>query len=60
MSRQEIDYHRTRASRELNLGLTSASMPAARAHLRLSSLHLERLRALEGYVSSDPPPFILA
>lgn len=60
MSRQEIDYHRTRASRELNLGLTSNSMPAARAHLRLSSLHLERLRALKGYVSADPPPLILA
>lgn len=59
MTREEIEYHRTRARRELNLGLTSSSIPAARAHLRLSSLHLERLRALEGYVCAEPP-FILA
>ncbi len=56
----DIDYHRARASRELNLGLTSRSMAAARVHLRLSWLHLERARALQGAGVSEPPPFILA
>jgi hypothetical protein len=56
----DIEYHRARASRELNLGLTSPSMAAARAHLRLSWLHLERARSLQGGAVAEPPPFILA
>ena len=58
----DINYHRQRASRELNQGLASSSIPAARAHLRLSSLHFQRLRELEGGTvasPSDRPPFIL-
>jgi len=58
----DIDYHRQRASRELNQGLASSSIPAARAHLRLSSLHFQRLRELEGgpeTTVSERPPFIL-
>ena len=35
-------YHDERAKRELHLGLTALSMPVARAHLRLSSLHMQR------------------
>ncbi len=63
MSNGLIDYHRERASQELNLGLTTTCMAAARAHLRLSSLHMERVRMLQGDVRSgglDRPPFILA
>jgi hypothetical protein len=55
----QIEYHRARADHELNLGLTTACMAAARSHLKLSWLHLERLRALEGR-GSVRPPFILA
>ena len=55
----QIEYHRARAGHELNLGLTSACMAAARSHLKLSWLHTERLRALEGG-GSGRPPFILA
>jgi len=56
----DIAYHRDRASRELNLGLASGSLPVARAHLRLSSLHLQRLRDLEGQPPhGDRPPFVL-
>jgi hypothetical protein len=56
----DIAYHRDRASRELNLGLASRSLPAARAHLRLSSLHFQKLRDLEGQPQQvSRPPFVL-
>lgn len=56
----DIDYHRSRASRELNLGLASGSLPAARAHLRLSSLHYQKVRDLEGQPpQAERPPFVL-
>ena len=42
------DYHRTRAMQELDLGLTASQPQAARAHLTLSSLHLQRLRQIDG------------
>jgi hypothetical protein len=48
MEKEHIDYHSTRATRELDLGLIAKSLPAARAHLRLASLHMERLRELTG------------
>ncbi|WP_185829166.1 hypothetical protein [Sphingomonas ginkgonis] len=51
---QDIDYHRQRARRELDLGLTAPSLKAARAHLRLAALHFEQLRSLSG-VSSERP-----
>ncbi len=59
MSGKEAEYHRHRASDELNLGLSSSSLAAARSHLRLSSLHLQRLRELEASSASERPPFIL-
>lgn len=52
----QIFYHSTRALRELGLGLLAKSMPAARAHLRLSSLHLDRLRELKGEDQPVPAP----
>jgi len=56
----DIAYHRDRASRELNIGLSSGSLPAARAHLRLSSLHFQRVRDLEGQQpQAERPPFVL-
>jgi hypothetical protein len=42
------DYHRRRAMRELDLGLSAKLPQVARAHLALSSLHLERLRQVSG------------
>nr|WP_294169030.1 hypothetical protein [uncultured Sphingomonas sp.] len=59
MNNDDIEYHRARASYELNLGLTSNSMAAARSHLKLSSLHMERLRLLAGN-NSERPPFTVA
>ena len=47
MEKDELAYHRARATHELNLGLTSNCLAAARSHLKLSSLHLERVRELE-------------
>ena len=56
----DIAYHRDRATRELNIGLSSASLTAARAHLKLSSLHFQRLRDLEGQgAPQERPPFVL-
>jgi hypothetical protein len=58
--KDDIAYHRARASHELNLGLTSASIAAARSHLKLSSLHMERLRQLAGDDALAEPPFFVA
>ena len=56
----DITYHRSRASRELNLGLASGSLPAARAHLKLSSLHFQRVRELETQPTCfERPPFVM-
>jgi hypothetical protein len=52
----DIDYHSKRAVSELDRGLISQSMEAARAHLRLSSLHFERARELSGRLYSSTPP----
>jgi hypothetical protein len=49
-----LDYHRRRAMRELDLGLMAASPNVARAHLTLSSLHLERLRQAGGEQGKAP------
>jgi hypothetical protein len=58
--KDDIEYHRARASHELDLGLTSKSMAAARSHLKLSSLHMERLRQLAGHDALAQPPFFVA
>ena len=55
-----IIYHAQRATRELDLGLIAGSLPAARAHLKLSSLHFERVRQLQGRgAPTRRPPCIL-
>ena len=41
-----IEYHTHRATREMDLGLTSERMSASRAHLGLAALHFERVRQL--------------
>ena len=53
---QDIDYHSKRAISELDRGLNSQSIAAARAHLRLSSLHFERARELSGTRGRSRPP----
>ncbi|WP_324749144.1 hypothetical protein SH591_10890 [Sphingomonas sp. LY54] len=52
----DIEYHSKRAISELDRGLISQSMEAARAHLQLSSLHFERARELSGTHCSSRPP----
>jgi hypothetical protein len=47
-------YHRDRALQELDLGLTAACPMAARSHMELSSLHLQRARDL-GVTMPKPP-----
>ncbi len=42
----QIEYHCDRAVAERALARDAASAPAARAHLTLSELHLERMRSL--------------
>lgn len=46
----EADYHSKRALCELDLGLTAKAIAAGRAHLKLASLHMARVREL----SSQP------
>lgn len=64
MMMSDIQYHRQRASHELNLGLASSHLSAARAHLGLSTLHHQRARELEdsepqSESSAARPPFVL-
>lgn len=60
---KELDYHRARAARELNLGLASSAIRVARAHLQLSSLHFQRVKELERIstrvIERAEPPFVL-
>lgn len=42
----EIRFHSQRAIAELDLARAAASPEAARLHLSLSSLHLDKIRAL--------------
>lgn len=49
-----LNYHSLRAARELDLGLTAASIAAARAHLQLASMHMQKARELN--TSTVPPP----
>jgi len=42
----EVKFHSDRAMAEIELASRSVDPSAAEAHLRLSSLHLDRVRAL--------------
>jgi hypothetical protein len=42
----EVKFHSDRAMAEIDMASRSLDRSAAEAHLRLSSLHLERVRAL--------------
>ena len=57
---EHIKYHEDRAARELSLGLTAQCIAAARAHLQLSSMHREQVRALGADVRMAKPPLIMA
>ena len=46
MSGDEIKYHSDRAMVELDLAVRAEHSQAAKAHLALSALHLERMRKL--------------
>lgn len=54
-----LEYHEARAARELSLGLTAKCIPAARAHLQLSSMHRERSRELSGGSRTSKPPLVM-
>ena len=60
---EDLDYHRQRANRELNMGLACGSIRVARAHLQLSSLHFQKMRELERRTQAargiEPPLFVL-
>ena len=43
-----LKYHSSRATQELDMGLTSDSLSASRSHLGLATLHFERVRQLAG------------
>jgi hypothetical protein len=46
MAADEIKYHGDRAMAEIELAVRAVSPQAARSHLSLCALHLERLRRL--------------
>lgn len=41
---EALSYHRDRARAELDMAYRAATQAAAEAHLRLSSLHMQRLK----------------
>ena len=53
----DATYHRERALKELSAGLVAGCSSAARAHLQLSTLHMQRARELGATLPG--PPFIL-
>jgi hypothetical protein len=42
----DLEYHRERAARELDIGLVAETMTVARAHLKLAALHMSRVEEL--------------
>jgi hypothetical protein len=44
LAERDREYHRKRATMELDLAYRAEKQAAAEAHLRLSALHLARLR----------------
>lgn len=42
----DLDYHKRRATHELDRGLTAKDTNAARAHMTLASMHMQRVRDL--------------
>lgn len=44
MRREDIEYHAERARAELDRANKATGQAAANAHMRLSSLHMERLQ----------------
>jgi hypothetical protein len=56
----QIRYHEDRAEREMAIGLSSQLIPAARAHLLLSTLHSNKARALRGASRLPRPPQLMA
>ena len=55
----QIQYHSGRAMRELDQGLVASCVAAARAHLQLSSLHLAKMRDLQGGGGNSTPPMVM-
>ena len=52
----ELDFHRNRAGEELNRGLTAGHIIAARTHLTLASMHMQRVRELDPGAARARPP----
>jgi hypothetical protein len=51
----DVKFHSDRAMAEIDLARKSRDRNAAEAHLRLSSLHLDRVRALSGASAPASP-----
>ena len=54
-----IEYHSSRAQSEMGLGLRAQVIPAARAHLQLASLHMQRVRELAGRQMPKEKPVLV-
>ncbi|HEX9932987.1 MAG TPA: hypothetical protein VGB08_09120 [Allosphingosinicella sp.] len=47
MRQEDREYHMKRATAELDRAYQAGSRPAADAHMRLSSLHMQRLKDVD-------------
>lgn len=60
MQKEEtIGYHSKRAMQEMDQGLIASNPCASRAHLRLSSLHMQKALALADRKTRPRPPFVM-
>lgn len=59
MTKKDLSYHRDRSLQELHLGLTAPSIGAARSHLRLSTLHMEKVLEMSRSDVMPRPLFVL-
>ena len=60
MDQEQIAYHRTRASEEMELSLQCECPAAAKSHRRLAELHSHKARALETKKRTPFEPSLVA
>jgi hypothetical protein len=53
LSQEDLVYHRTRAQAELDLAYRAERQTVAAAHMRLASLHMERLKRQDEFCSGS-------
>jgi signal transduction histidine kinase len=56
MQTTDLQYHRERATRELEMGLIAGNLTASRAHLKLAAMHMGRVKQLASTAAEAASP----